>query len=235
MPDLYLSENWEVVSVTIPIVIVFTIFSVITGRSYLKTKNIATFFLFGFNFSMMATFIPWSLRAIFYSADSASSMVQLLWRIAYMCGACALVFVMMFSLILIYGERIQRIHFVGALLLILFIVILITIAEIHPTTYVDVIDFQPVRLFQVLFLIIILSTLIIPNFILLKYLVRAERGTMAYNRVLFLELGLAVCTFGLLVDGTKFVENNWTLFLTRALIAFGGFLMLFGMIRSPKR
>jgi len=235
MPKLYISENLGVFLVTFPIVLIFAIFSIIAGRSYLKTKNRATLFLVGFNLSMMLTYTPWTIRGAFYPGVSASATIILLWRIAYMFGTFAIVFAMMFSLILIYAETIKRLHYLGMLFLILFIIFSVAIADINETMYCDVTDFQPSLPFQVLFMIIILSTLIIPNFIFLKYLNQAERGTIAYRKVLFLELGLAACTFGLLADGAKLFDNNWALFIFRALIAVGGFLMLVGVKISPKR
>lgn len=234
MVELFIDDNLLSFLATFPIIIVFSVFSVIVLKTYLRKKSGTILAFLAYNLSVVGTWTAWCSRAVFFAGDDSGAGVEMCWRVAYEFGALSLCFAMLFALKLVFPKQSAMQQHIVASCFGVMLTILVVIVDIEKTEYCGVGDFKPVLVYQIIFAILIGITLFIPNYTLSSFLLKAPKGSATHTKALFLEGGLFLYSISMLADGTKAFANEWSLFIFRSLVTVGGLLMLIGL-RSGKK
>ncbi|TXT62842.1 MAG: membrane protein of unknown function [Promethearchaeota archaeon] len=224
---------------TLPIVIVFGLYFIITINSYLKTKNLSTIF---FSLSFLATtltYTVWGLRVFLLPQyDPHISNLLPYWTSAYLFASLSLIF-LDFACIELSGIENKRIKQIIYSIILITYSILVAILfigfEVEITTFMDVSDLSISNIFvYAYFILLLLFYLTLPNIVFINYIrTSILKTSLTYKKVRTIEMGLSLFTIGTILDGARFPSNIGIL-IARILIMIGGLIMLIGFTFKPR-
>ena len=249
MQDVYLNENFFAIAIQTAIWLPSLIMAVITTINAFKAegrlRRISIYFAL-FSWAMSITYISWTARALFFSAEDGPDAWYILWQFAYGPGVLAFFFLALWSLSLVNPQLLEDRWWIQYVLLIPWIAValditVITTAQNAVTVqFANITDIQPDTVLTLFATLAVLLYTGIPIAVFLRYLLASEnKGTTNYRKILIIEIGLILFALGSLVDASKLpnieaaLANN-ILFLSRTFMASGIILMFLGL-KLPKR
>ena len=254
MLQLYLNENLFAILIQTGIWLPSLIMALITTKNALENqgrlKLISAYFAL-FSWSISLTYISWTTRALFFSADSLPTDGWfILWQLAYGPGVLSFFFLALWSLSLVNPQILENKKWLPIVLLIPWLIVIIDLTVINTAqsvvnnnqivTFANIKDIQPDLILTFFATIAVLLYTAIPILGFLRYLLASEnKGTTNYRRILLMEIGLILFAIGSLVDASKLpnipteIANN-ILFISRSSMASGIIIMFLGL-KLPKK
>ena len=253
MQNVYFDENIFAIAIQTAIWLPSLIMAIITTFNALKAegrlRRISIYFAL-FSWAISLTYISWTARALFFSAEALPTEWYIFWQFAYGPGVLSFFFLALWSLSLVNPQLLEDKWWIQLVLLIPWIAVALDITILTTgqsvidnaqiVTFANISDIQPDIVLTLFATLAVLLYTGIPILLFLQYLRASEnKGTTNYRKILIIEIGLILFALGSLVDASKLpnIESalaNNILFLSRSFMASGIILMFFGL-KLPKR
>ena len=223
---------------TWPLFFTFIICTIVTLRSYLRTKN-KTSLLFMLSFLFFGTtYLIWGLRVALIDANAPAQEFYWFWILVYFFGGLALIFQDFATVQFLKSEkRAKLVNF-------LIILIALSFAGVVYFLFFNQFDTKLVVLSDVTDLdidnIIIKGYLflsmgiyiLIPNAIFIYFIKVADSGFVR-KKVCMIEIGVLLTCIGMGLDGVR-IADNFGMILIRWLVMIGGLIIIAGLVYRKK-
>lgn len=243
----FINENFTIFAIQTLIYVPFTILFLSTlnnaRNSEGRLRSLSLYFAL-FSLMLASTYIAWTIRVAYFSADAEPSDWLFLWQIAYGMGVLGFYFLILWALALLRPELLEERKYLYLLLLIPWLLVMVdifvitTAANAETISYAFVKDIKPDLILQAFSGLAVGIYAGTPILLFLNYLRASEnKGTTNYRKIAIIEIGLILFTLGTFVDATKIDiigDSDILLFVFRISIALGAVIMFIGF-KLPKR
>ena len=245
----FINENFTIFAIQTLIYVPFTILFLSTlnnaRRQEGRLRSLSLYFAF-FSLMLASTYIAWTIRVAYFSADSIPSNWLFLWQIAYGVGVLGFYFLILWALTLLRPELLEERKYLYVVLLVPWLLVMLDIfilttpssADAAVISYAFVNDIQPDQILQIFSGLAVGIYAGTPIYLFLRYLLASDnKGTTNYRKIAIIELGLILFTLGTFIDATKLEligDSDILLFVFRISIALGAVIMFFGF-KLPSR